>query len=204
MGMKKKDETKTTKILDATVDQIIKSGAATVSTTKVAKRVGIAQSNVYLYFKDKEDLLSSVYRRELERINLTGEIDQLNDEELPLTQRVEIYIHSMYDYAMQNPDSLTIMAQIKSLTDPGTNYFTDVLKVADPVADLLNAAMDAGVLKPTHVSLHMTTVFSIIQRHSQNIAHGIYTTEQVPYEAILATIWDAITVCEIQLDQSTN
>ncbi|MFQ7236951.1 MAG: TetR/AcrR family transcriptional regulator, partial [Enterococcus hulanensis] len=55
--MKKKDNTKITKILDATVQIILHEGAAAVSTVKVAKIVGIAQSNVYLYFKNKNDLL---------------------------------------------------------------------------------------------------------------------------------------------------
>lgn len=195
--MKKKDETKRTKILDTTVNLIIESGAALVSTTKVAKRVGIAQSNIYLYFKDKDDLLNSVYRRELERISTTESFIQLSDNSLELSERLKAYIRSIYDYAMANPNSLVVMAQIKSLVQPGTNYFADVLQITNPVDQLLTEAMAMKILKPTHVSLHMTTVFSIIQRHSQNILHGVYTEQQVTYEDIFATIWDAITVCEI-------
>lgn len=199
--MKKKDETKRIKILDATVNLIMELGAAEVSTTKVAKRVGIAQSNIYLYFKDKDDLLNNVYLRELEQISRTSSFIKLQDRSLSLEVRLLNYIHSIYDYALVNPNSLVVMAQIKSLVQPGIDYFADVLKVANPVFDLLTEAMEAHILKPTHISLHMTTVFGIIQRHSQNILHQVYTEQQVSYEDILATIWDAITVSDIRLDQ---
>lgn len=60
--MKKKDDSKIVKIQEATAQIILTEGIAKVSTVKVAKLVGIAQSNVYLYFKNKNDLLLSLIR----------------------------------------------------------------------------------------------------------------------------------------------
>jgi Transcriptional regulator len=51
--MKKKDDEKYQKIIQAAIQIILEDGAATLSTTKVAKRVAISQSNIYIYFKNK-------------------------------------------------------------------------------------------------------------------------------------------------------
>ncbi|MDA5388918.1 TetR/AcrR family transcriptional regulator [Loigolactobacillus backii] len=190
--MKKRDITKEERILNATAQIIINEGAAAVSTTKVAKKVNIAQSNIYLYFKDKRTLLSSVYRRELEKVVATTDMAQITDSELPLRQRLRTYTRSIYDFALANPDSLTVIEQIKSLRGQGQAYIDDAMKIANPVTVLLNAGIKAGILRPTHVSLHMTAVFSIVQRHVQNIKNGIYPADKFTYEDISAMIWGAI------------
>ncbi|WCJ49452.1 TetR/AcrR family transcriptional regulator [Lactiplantibacillus plantarum] len=64
--MKRKDMNKQVKIQDAVAAIILAEGPAGVSTTKVAKHVGIAQSNVYLYFKNKQALIDSMRARRTE------------------------------------------------------------------------------------------------------------------------------------------
>ena len=86
--MKKKDMNKQVKIQDAVAAIILAEGPAGVSTTKVAKRVGIAQSNVYLYFKNKQALIDSVYARETNRILSTTDLDRLSDSTIDVTNNI--------------------------------------------------------------------------------------------------------------------
>ncbi|WP_415527479.1 TetR/AcrR family transcriptional regulator, partial [Dellaglioa algida] len=111
--MKKKDDSKITKILDSAVTIILTEGVAALSTTKIAKMMGIAQSNIYLYFKNKDDLLKNIYHREFERIRQISDLEKLNDRTILVNERIDYYIHSVFDYAIAYPNSLTVIEQIK-------------------------------------------------------------------------------------------
>lgn len=186
--MKKKDNTKVEKILNATIEIILTEGAAAVSTVKVAKIVGIAQSNVYLYFKNKNDLLLSAYQRELDQIKATGELKTLNDSDIPIKTRIDNYIRSVFNYSIEHPDGLTLIEQIKMLNISDENLYDN----NTIVIDLLNEAIETGYLKDLPVNLHMATVFNVLHRHSLNIKEGFYDQNKYSYEAIAQMVLDAV------------
>ncbi|USJ85794.1 TetR/AcrR family transcriptional regulator [Lactiplantibacillus pentosus] len=190
--MKKKDMNKQAKIQDAVAAIILAEGPAGVSTTKVAKRVGIAQSNVYLYFKNKQALIDSVYARETTRILSTTDIARLSDATIDLSTRIRLYVQQVYDYSLAHPDSLTIMQQIKALNGQPMTVLPGVADPNNIVVKLLTAAVDAQVIKPLPVSLHMGVVFSTIHTHTTNISQGRYSATQYSFDAIFQLIWDAM------------
>jgi AcrR family transcriptional regulator len=166
--MRKKDETKKVKIQDATAAIILKYGAAAVSTIKVAKKVGISQSNVYLYFKNKDDLLMSVYQRELAKIIATGDLTRISDATIPITERLRLYMKSIYDFALKNPESLTLIEQIKFLMGQSeTNLLADQLN-NNVVVSLLEEAMAANVIRSVPVNLVMAMVFAVVRADAMN------------------------------------
>ncbi|MBQ0835791.1 TetR/AcrR family transcriptional regulator [Lactiplantibacillus pentosus] len=190
--MKKKDMNKQAKIQDAVAAIILAEGPAGVSTTKVAKRVGIAQSNVYLYFKNKQALIDSVYARETTRILSTTDIARLSDATIDLPTRIRLYVQQVYDYSLAHPDSLTIMQQIKALNGQSMTVLPGVADPNNIVVKLLTAAVDAQVIKPLPVSLHMGVVFSTIHTHTTNISQGRYSATQYSFDDIFQLIWDAM------------
>lgn len=191
--MRTKDETKETKILDATAAIILKDGAAGVSTVKVAKRVGISQSNVYLYFKNKDALLLSVYHREMARIQATGDLQPAADESLAIEVRLKAYISAIYHYAMAHPDSLTLIQQIKFLFGQyDSNPFLHGETTQNLITDLYAQAQQKGVLKNAPISVLMSMVFSVIHTHSMNVQRQIYAADQYSFEEIFAVIWQGI------------
>lgn len=190
--MKKKDMNKQAKIQDAVAAIILAEGPAGVSTTKVAKRVGIAQSNVYLYFKNKQALIDSVYARETSCILSTTDIARLSDATIDLPTRIRLYVQQVYDYSLAHPDSLTIMQQIKALNGQPMTVLPGVADPNNIVVKLLTAAVDAQVIKPLPVSLHMGVVFSTIHTHTTNISQGRYSATQYSFDDIFQLIWDAM------------
>lgn len=190
--MKKKDMNKQAKIQDAVAAIILAEGPAGVSTTKVAKRVGIAQSNVYLYFKNKQALIDSVYARETNRILSTTDIACLSDVTIDLPTRIRLYVQQVYDYSLAHPDSLTIIQQIKALNGQPMTVLPGVTDPNNIVVKLLTAAVDAQVIKPLPVSLHMSVVFSAIHTHTTNISQGRYSATQYSFDDVFQLIWDAM------------
>jgi AcrR family transcriptional regulator len=60
-GMRSRDEIKQDALFRATVKLVNEIGFASSSVAKIAKQAGISPATVYIYFKNKEDLLVSTY-----------------------------------------------------------------------------------------------------------------------------------------------
>lgn len=56
-----KDEIKQDAIIKATVDLVNEIGFASSSVSKIAKRANVSPATIYIYYKNKEDLLVSTY-----------------------------------------------------------------------------------------------------------------------------------------------
>jgi TetR/AcrR family fatty acid metabolism transcriptional regulator len=60
-------EAKRQRILDAAVVEIARHGYYGTTVSTVARRAGVADGTIYLYFKNKEDILISVFQRAMRR-----------------------------------------------------------------------------------------------------------------------------------------
>ncbi|MBC6310416.1 TetR/AcrR family transcriptional regulator [Listeria sp. FSL L7-1582] len=192
--MRKKDFSKIDKIQDATVELILKEGAAAVSTIRIAKKVGISQSNVYLYFKNKDELIDSVFAREMGKVKF--EQQEMNDKTLRFEQRFEAYIRSLYDFALTDPDSLVLIREIKFLKGQQQEINPTEMGNSNVVEELLQTGITEKIIKPLPIALIMGFVFNTIQAHSMNILKGVYTEADCDYSEISQLIWSALVVSD--------
>ncbi len=61
----KRDRPKYKQIVDAAVIVIAENGYHQAQVSKIAKEAGVADGTIYLYFKNKEDILVSVFREKM-------------------------------------------------------------------------------------------------------------------------------------------
>lgn len=61
----KRDKPKYKQIVDAAVIVIAENGYHQAQVSKIAKEAGVADGTIYLYFKNKEDILVSVFREKM-------------------------------------------------------------------------------------------------------------------------------------------
>jgi TetR/AcrR family transcriptional regulator, fatty acid metabolism regulator protein len=60
-------EAKGERILDAAVVEFARSGFYGTTVADIARRAGVADGTIYLYFKNKEDVLVSIFERAMDR-----------------------------------------------------------------------------------------------------------------------------------------
>lgn len=65
MGLSKKRGQKYDQIIDAAVIVIAKHGFHQAQVSKIAKEAGVADGTIYLYFKNKEDILISLFEEKM-------------------------------------------------------------------------------------------------------------------------------------------
>ncbi len=71
-------EVKRERILDAAVLEIARQGYYGTTVSTIARRAGVADGTIYLYFKNKEDVLVSIFERAMQRF--IGEAQRIVDE----------------------------------------------------------------------------------------------------------------------------
>ena len=64
--MMKKEKPKYRQIIDAAIVVIAENGYHQSQVSKIAKQAGVADGTIYLYFKNKEDILISVFDEKME------------------------------------------------------------------------------------------------------------------------------------------
>ncbi|SDI59334.1 TetR/AcrR family transcriptional regulator [Natribacillus halophilus] len=65
MALDKKNSQKYQLIIDAAVRVIARNGYHYAQVSKIAKEAGVADGTIYLYFKNKEDILVSLFRMKM-------------------------------------------------------------------------------------------------------------------------------------------
>ncbi|MFC6176433.1 TetR/AcrR family transcriptional regulator [Companilactobacillus huachuanensis] len=164
--MKKKDNEKYEKILNAAIEIIKEDGAATLSTTKVAKRVQISQSNIYIYFKNKDDLLKQIYQSEISDYQLRFH-DILENSHSTL-EKITEYIRALYDISIENPDSMDVIEQIKQIPDSPIDMNDVVGFESNPIVDLIKKGIAENILKDVNPNIYLTMIFNTIRMNAAN------------------------------------
>lgn len=68
-------------IIDAAVEVIAENGYHQSQVSKIAKQAGVADGTIYLYFKNKEDILISLFKEKM------GQFIERMEEEVKEKQR---------------------------------------------------------------------------------------------------------------------
>ncbi|MDH3479934.1 MAG: TetR family transcriptional regulator, partial [Gemmatimonadota bacterium] len=71
-------EAKRERMLDAAVLEIARHGYFGTTVSSIARRAGVADGTIYLYFKSKEDVLVSIFQRAMQQF--IGEAQRIVDD----------------------------------------------------------------------------------------------------------------------------
>jgi len=91
----KRDKPKFKQIIDAAVVVIAENGYHQAQVSKIAKQAGVADGTIYLYFKNKEDILISVFQEKMGLFvdNLKGIINDGTTSSHKLMKMIENHFH---------------------------------------------------------------------------------------------------------------
>ena len=107
--MRTKDDEKEAALFEATVKLVNEIGFASSSVSKIAREAGVSPSTLYVFFKNKEDLLVSTY------IDIKLDISRamLNnfDDSLPIRDILRNVWQRMFLYINNNSENYQFVEQ---------------------------------------------------------------------------------------------
>ena len=110
--MRTKDEFKQEAVIRATVRLVNEIGFVSSSVSKIAKEAGVSPATIYVYYKNKDDLLVSTYvdiKQKLSRVMLKD-----FNEEQPIRDTMKAFWLNAFKYIRLNPEYFKFMEQFSN------------------------------------------------------------------------------------------
>lgn len=106
----KRQKPKYKQIIDAAVRVIAKNGYHASQVAKIAKEAGVADGTIYLYFKNKEDILVSVFKEEMGQF--IYRIQKQIEQQSTASNKLHALIHTHFTQLSENYE-MAIVAQLE-------------------------------------------------------------------------------------------
>jgi TetR/AcrR family fatty acid metabolism transcriptional regulator len=137
----KRDRPKYRQIIDAAVIVIAENGYHQAQVSKIAKEAGVADGTIYLYFKNKEDILISVFREKM-AIFITN-LREVLDKDLDTSERLLKMIANHFR-VLHEDRHLAIVTQLE-LRQSGKKLRLRINEVLKDYLDLLDIILVEGI-----------------------------------------------------------
>ncbi|GAY71916.1 TetR/AcrR family transcriptional regulator [Lentilactobacillus kosonis] len=163
--MKPKNESVRRQIIDAATELIIEYGVAGTSTVKVAKRINGAQSNIYSYFKSKEELISGVFL--YHQSMMINAIEPVFDTTKSPQDLVADLVTELLLFADNHPASIQIISAFRAQP----NLRSQLPTIADnqlltEMFKLITRYQRDGIINQTPAEFIAEAIFSIVVNYS--------------------------------------
>ncbi|WP_234733094.1 TetR/AcrR family transcriptional regulator [Tellurirhabdus bombi] len=109
--MRIRDENKELAIREKALDMIVQEGFDGLSMHKLAKAAGVSPATIYIYFKDREDLIVQIYREESQRMT-EATLDGF-DPAMPFEEGLRIQWVNRANYCLRYPQRMHFMEQMR-------------------------------------------------------------------------------------------
>src|SRR5688572_13742957 len=109
--MRTRDENKEQALREKALEMIVEQGFDGLSMQKLAKAAGISPATIYIYYKDRDDLIVNLWLGEMQRMmdaSLKG-----FDPEMHFDEGLKIQWMNRARFYIENPLSAHLMEQIK-------------------------------------------------------------------------------------------
>ena len=188
--MRTKDDQKKEALFKATVKLVNEIGFASSSVSKIAKEANVSPSTIYVFFKNKEDLLVSTYVEIKHR--LADALLADFDEALPIRDIIKGAWFSVFNYISNNLEDYDYIEQFtnspySSLVDKET-----LEKEYMPIINVFQKGIKQKIIKNVDINLLSAFIWSPISRLANpRLCHGLEMDED-GLELAFTMAWDAI------------
>lgn len=138
---------KRTRILEGALQVFAQKGFFSARISDVADAAGVADGTIYLYFKNKDDLLISLFEDRMAWLirRLCVELEQTSD----LVEQIRRYIHMHLSLVDVSPDLATFITielrqSSRFIREYANPHFGEYLRI---LQSLLKRGQDAGVIR---------------------------------------------------------
>ncbi|MCH4890185.1 TetR/AcrR family transcriptional regulator [Acidaminobacter sp. JC074] len=166
--MRKKDELKALGIRSSVIKLARDFGLQGISMSKIAKDCGISSSTIYTYYKDKNEMIHSIYHdlREKRHNNIYNSIKEgMNAEE---TLKV-IYL-DFYDYLIEFEDEYYYIRQFSSCPCLDEEIREKEYHIA--IDKIIGGFIESGDLVDVDITIIHAMLSSTIERIAENYFTG--------------------------------
>lgn len=189
-SMRVKDDIKKVALFEATVKMVNEIGFASSSVSKIAKEACVSPATIYIYHKNKEELLVSTYI-EIKK-NIGCAIQENFDDSLPIRDILRDIWFNMFDYISKHPDYFQYAEQFSNSPYQSLVDKKEIEKYFDPVINVLLKGIEQKILKDVSFDILTAFIFYPIIALSNARVCTEFELDNENIETAFTLAWDAI------------
>ncbi len=190
--MRVKDENKEIQILEAALKLIARIGLAGLKMSDLAKEAHVATGTLYIYFKDKEELIRKLYLYLL-RKSSDEVIKDIPDHE-PLKKRVNRICYNFLINNILHPENGAFFEQY--FRSPFFHEIENVLEeenlILAPFYELMIEGQGQGIIKDAEPELMVTLICGMLEGVAKVAFYSQKSISETEWETIFSVLWDGI------------
>ena len=188
--MRTKDDEKEAALFEATVKLVNEIGFASSSVSKIAKEAGVSPATIYVYHKNKEDLLVSTY------IDIKLDISKFllrnfNDT-LPIRDILRNVWFNMFEYISNNLEYFRFVEQFSNSPYSSLVNKQEVEQYFEPIAKVLQTGIEQKIIKNVHPDILKAFMYYPITVLANPSLCQEFELNEENIEAAFTLAWDAI------------
>jgi TetR/AcrR family fatty acid metabolism transcriptional regulator len=161
----KNNETQDTKerIRRAAVHVFSREGFDRTSVKSIAEEAGVAVGTIYNHFRDKDDLLISIFEEEFDQ-RMTF-LEELRRARLPVRDQVQRLLEDHFGRAREHKDLAELL--LYERFHRGGRLQKRIVplqrEIVERIAEILRAGIDEGWIRPCHPKVVAQALFDLVQ-----------------------------------------
>ena len=204
--MRHRDEHKQQALLEATLHEVAEHGFAVTSVARIARAAGMSPGTLYLYYRDKDDLLEATFREVSQRIIAVAiEAFQAEPAEAfeaepstlsPAAQQLKSALCRVWNalVALGRRQPALFLFHDQFLH---SSHMQDALRVANqeraaPLLDAFALGQQSGILKQIDLALIEVFMFRSIYSLLQGSGCQVPAISDDSFDQAFEMAWDAI------------
>jgi AcrR family transcriptional regulator len=190
--MRSKDEIKEIKILEAALSIIAKTGLAGLKMSDLAKEAKLAIGTIYIYFKDKDELVRKLYLYLMKGITKESTAVFLSDESVKI--KVKKIAFNYLSNSILSPERSVFFEQYfrsPYFQETEAVLFEENL-VMKPIYDVVAEGQRQDIIKKIDQEMLVTLVCGMLDSVAKTAIYEGKDIDQIDFEVIFSVIWDGI------------
>ena len=156
--MRNRDAEKQQLVKQKAIELLVKDGFEGFSINKLAKACGISVGTLYIYYKDRDDLIVQVAIEEAKRF--TDEIMQDFDPNLPFAEGMWQQWKNRSRQLLNNPMSAVFFDQLRSSTYHDRVHPAIVGQFKEAMGAFMRNAIERGEIEPLPIEVYWSVAYA--------------------------------------------
>jgi AcrR family transcriptional regulator len=188
--MRTKDDEKEAALFEATVKLVNEIGFASSSVSKIAREAGVSPATIYVYYKNKEDLLVSTYIEI--KLDLSKAVLKDFNDSLPIRDIFRNVWFNMFEYISNNLEYFKFIEQFSSSPYSSLVNRQELEQYFEPLAKVLQRGIEQKIIKNVNFDILTTFLYyPLTALANPNLCQNFEMNEK-NIETAFTLAWDAI------------
>lgn len=161
-------------VKEKAIGLIVADGLDGFSINKLAKACGISVATLYIYYKDKEDLITTIALEEANRMSHYT----LNDfnPEASFAEGLRVQWQNRYRYMMENSTAMLFVEQLRSSVYQEKVFAGITKEFKDVMGKFMKNAVERGEIKKMPIEVYWSVAFAplytLVRFHNEGTSIG--------------------------------